>query len=611
LLRNDGKPKANNPNKKNEALMLTPIADYALLGNLRCAALVSRAGSIDWFCPDKFDAPACFAAILGRAEHGHWIIAPRDQQVTVQRHYQEDTLILETIFTTPSGKVKITDFMPLNVGCQIVRSIEGLTGKVAMFTRCVARFNYGEVPASLIQPAVDTITFNHDGGRLSLNAPDIPLTILNSGVSANFLVHKGERYSFVMAYANADSDLPVALEPDDAIKECADWWHQWLAQCDYSGRWEPLVKRSLITLKALTYEPSGGMVAAPTTSLPEVPGGEANYDYRYCWLRDAAFALKVLLNAGFKSEAEAWLGWLLKAVNQHDEPLHALYTIEGTVAGNEHELHWLPGYLDSRPVRSGNAASRQYQLDIRGELMEVFHLARSNGLNLSAEIWQLQCEILADLSEHWREPDTGIWEFRTIKDHLTHSKVLAWVAYDRCIRDAERFGFPAPMEKWCSERDAIRQDVLEHGIHPDGGFFTQRYGSPDVDASLLMIPLVGFVAADDPRMLATISEIEKDLCEHGLVRRYRTGDQANVEGLFLACCFWLADNYWLAGRKQDAEALFKRLLNLCNDVGLLAEEYDPQQQQFLGNFPQGLSHLALISTARLISEANADAVSLD
>lgn len=352
------------------------------------------------------------------------------------------------------------------------------------------------------------------------------------------------------------------------------------------------------------------MVAAPTTSIPEVPGGQANYDYRFCWIRDAAFALKVFLNEGFKQEACQWRDWLLKALAQHDEPLHALYTIDATVAPPEQELTWLSGFMQSKPVRAGNAASRQYQIDLRGELMEVLHLARSNGLELEDEIWQAQCDILADLKHHWHQPDAGMWEFRTLCEHLTHSKVLAWVAYDRSICDAERFDLPAPLAEWRQLRDEIRADVLERGLHPDG-YFTQTYGASEVDASLLMLPLVGFLPADDPRILATVAKIERDLCENGLIRRYRKGDQANVEGMFLPCCFWLVDNYWLAGRKRDAEILFQRLLGLTNDLGLLAEEYHLDTQQLMGNFPQGLSHLALISSARLLATDSEAEIRLD
>ncbi len=591
-----------------------PISDYALLGNLRCAALVSRQGSIDWFCPKKFDAPACFAALLGNDQHGCWSLAPRTDAVAIERHYRDGTMILETCFTTPTGMVKVTDLMPLADGCHLVRLVECVEGEVTMVTRCAPRFYYGKtLPEITRDEKTDSILFHATGHRLRLTASgeSITFTLADSAACASVTLTSGKQCTFILSFADRNESLTPPPDAHQALQECSNWWINWTERNHYQFRWGDAVKRSLITLKAMTYQPSGGMVAAPTTSLPEVPGGTANYDYRYCWLRDAAFAVKVLLNSGPKEEAADWLNWLLKAVSNHDEPVHALYTIDATIAGEEHELPWLPGYLDSRPVRAGNAASRQYQLDVRGELMEVFHLARRSDIPMSEDIWQLQCKILEELDERWGEPDTGIWEFRTIKDHLTHSKVMAWVAYDRCIRDAECFNLSAPLEHWRAQRDAIRADILKNGVDKTGGFFTQRYGSTEVDASLLMIPLVGFVSADDPRMLATLAAIERDLCEDGLVYRYRTGDQAGNEGVFLACCFWLADNYWLAGRKQEAVALFERLLSLCNDVGLLAEEYDLNTQQLLGNFPQGLSHLALISTARLMSTASEDEVSLD
>lgn len=588
--------------------MFSPIEDYALLSNLRCAALVSRAGSIDWLCLGAFDAPACFSALLGNEAHGRWQISPCANDAKIERQYQPDTLVLETSFHTETGIVRVTDAMPVGDECHIIREVECISGSMSMQMQCCPMFNFGQH-----QPHIDDsgrdIIFEWKDEQLRLRATT-PLTCGSGSAGAEFEIRQGEKICFVLSYLDPDQIVPPVPDVEAGLAQCALWWKNWISRCHYRGRWEEQVKRSLITLKALTFEPSGGMVAAPTTSLPEAPGGEANYDYRFCWLRDAAFALKVLLNEGYKEEACAWGEWLLKAVDQHDGHLHALYTIHATVAPEEQILDWLPGYQLSKPVRIGNAASQQYQLDVRGELIEVLHLARCNGLELHGDIWQLQCEILAELAEHWREPDRGIWEFRTICDHLTHSKVLAWVAYDRSIHDAEKYHLPAPLEDWRKQRDQLREDILSKGVDPAGGHFTQRYGHPDVDASLLMIPLVGFLPADDPRMLATIAKIETDLCSGGLVRRYRSGDQANIEGMFLACSFWLADVYWLAGRHEDAEALFTRLLELLNDVGLLAEEYDVETHQQLGNFPQGLSHLALISTARLITTGARDEVRL-
>ncbi|MDQ2075371.1 glycoside hydrolase family 15 protein [Marinimicrobium sp. ABcell2] len=593
--------------------MFRPIDDYALLSDLHSAALVSKAGSVDWFCPGRFDAPACFAALLGTAENGRWLIAPSSDEVSVERHYQPDTLVLETVFTTPAGKVRLTDVMPLSDNtCHLIRVVEGVSGKVPMRSLCVPRFTYGRDKPATESVSQGQVLFHCGDDQLLLTYEDATLSLDDEATAAHaeFEVAAGEQHCFALTYSHADEKLPEPPNAQQEISKCAQWWKDWISQCTYHGRWEEHVKRSLITLKAMTYEPGGGMVAAITTSLPEVPGGEANYDYRYCWIRDAAFALKVLLNAGYRKEACAWRDWLLEAVHQHDSHMHALYGIDGAVIDYENELDWLPGYADSKPVRSGNAASDQYQLDLRGELMEVLHLARDHGLDLSGDIWQLQCKILESLEEHWHKPDEGIWEFRTIHDHLTHSKVLSWTAFDLCIRDAEKHGLDGPIDHWKRIRKEIREDVLKHGVHAEGGYFTQRYGSDNVDASLLMIPLVEFLPADDPRMKATITAIEKELVSGGLVRRYRVGDQANEEGKFLPCCFWLVDNYWLMGRREEAEEMFKHLLSLCNDVGLLSEEWDPHNHQLLGNFPQGLSHLALISSARLIATGSPEAVTL-
>ncbi len=522
--------------------------------------------------------------------------------------------MLETCFETAAGRVRITDAMPVGSSSHIVRCVEGLSGKVDMRMRCAPRPDYGkhkpqvrETPEDLPGRAASRAVFLSDGQCLALSSDLEHLQVTEHEVAAEFTLEEGQKHWFILSCSCEEDDLPGTPDPWQALQECQQWWREWISKCQYRGRWEGAVRRSLITLKALIYAPSGAMVAAPTTSLPEVPGGSSNWDYRFCWIRDAAFALKVLLNAGYKEEVIAWRDWLEEAVAQQEQHLHALYTVDAKVAPEERELDWLPGYLDSRPVRANNAASDQYQLDLRGELVELLHLARQNGLQWKDEMWKIQCEMLEELEGQWRKPDPGIWEFRTMCEQMTHSKILSWVAYDLSIKDAREYGLPAPVEHWCKIRDEIRHDVLERGVDPEGGHFTQRYGAPDVDASLLLIPLVGFLPATDPRMKATVARIEQELCEEGLVRRYRTGDQANEEGMFIVCCFWLADNYWLAGRREEAEALFTRVLGLCNDVGLLAEEYDLRTRQLLGNFPQGLSHLGLISTARLIAlDSDAD-----
>lgn len=591
-----------------------PIEDYALLSDLRCAALVARDGSIDWFCPGRYDAPACFAALLGDRRHGYWQIAPVAPVVRCGRRYQPDTLVLETCFITATGELTVTDAMPAGGPNQLIRKLSCTRGELDVQIQCAPRFGYGRHRpriATASHQQGSQIDFGYDDSWLRLYSPHLPLHTDQDTAGAQTKLQAGDELTFVLSWANSRDGFAEPGDTDAALTDCAHEWRRWLAQSTYCGPWQAEVNRSLITLKALTYEPAGGMVAAPTTSLPEVIGGQANYDYRFCWLRDAAFALKVMLNAGYQQEAAAWCQWLCKAMHQHDNHLHALYTVDATEAPEEITLHWLPGYANSQPVRAGNAANHQYQLDVRGELIEILHLARGHGLVLDDDIWGLQCRILDSMRRRWREPDTGIWEFRTLCEHFTHSKVLAWVAYDRSIRDAERFGFDAPVNEWRRQRAEIRADILARGVHPDGGYFVQHYGSAEVDASLLMIPLVDFLPASDPRMQATLAVIEQTLLEDGLVRRYRVGDQANVEGTFLTCSFWLVDNYWLCGRRKEAVALFEQLLGLCNDVGLLAEEYDVNQRRLLGNFPQGLSHLALVSSARLMSTGDAGEVSLE
>ncbi|MEX0618006.1 MAG: glycoside hydrolase family 15 protein [Pseudohongiellaceae bacterium] len=584
------------------------IGDYALIGNLRTVALVSKTGSIDWFCPVKFDTSACFAALLGSEQNGQWLITPTEECES-ERFYLANTLVLETRFHGSAGSVSITDFMPLQ-GCSLIRIVRGLSGNLTMRMNCAPRFEYG-----LATPGIDAgkqVKFYHDDEQLLLSS-DISLTdkhLENDQLSIKFNVAGGDQHWFVLSHHECDRPDRLAWAADTdafaAQSQCVKWWEDWADKNSYDGRWGDVVMRSLITLKALTYQPSGAMVAAATTSLPEIPGGDANWDYRFCWLRDATLVLDVLLTCNYQSEATAWLDWLEDALRNHDGPLRTLYTIEGRIAGEEAILEQLPGYLNSRPVRVGNAASRQYQMDLRGELMDVLHVARNSGLKLQPGVWELQCRVLDHLEARWREPDAGFWEVRGPYRQLTLSKVMAWVAFDRSIQDARRFNLPAPIERWCQTRDEIRQQVLSHGVHSEHGYFTQQFDTEDLDASLLMIPLVGFLPATDRRMIKTVTAIEQQLCKNGFVYRY-SGElnRCNVEstgneGAFLLCSFWLADNYLLAGRHQDAEDLFERLLDLCNDVGLMAEQYDPVNRQFLGNFPQSLTHLGLINSARLI-----------
>ncbi len=572
-----------------------PIEDYALIGNLRCCALVSKAGSIDWYCPHKFDAPACFAALLGSKDNGRWLIAPQDKPVKVQRQYLKDTLILETTFSTAGGEVSLTDFMPVDCHNHIVRIVRGVSGTVRMRTECNPRFNYGKETPAMDQRR--TVVFSHEQGHLIL-AADVPVQAEDNAVAqAEFDIEAGQERSFVLSFTKEDRTARAPMV-NEALQSCLQWWREWSGSCGYDGPWRDEVIRSLITLKALIYEPTGGMVAAATTSLPEIPGGWANWDYRYCWLRDAALVLDVFLRRNRRREAIAWRDWLMDAASHPEAVLHSLYTIDGSEVDEEQELPWLAGYDGATPVRIGNGARTQFQIDLRGELLDVLHLARLSGLDAHDSIWELQCRLLAHLDQTWNKPDAGIWEFREDGLQLTHSKVLAWVAYDRTIKDAQANGLKGPLEHWKQMRETIREDILKNGVHPQGNYFTQQYGGTETDASLLQVSEMGFLPADDPRMLATVKKIEEDLLIDGLVYRYKTDDYR--EGAFLPCSLWLANNYQLSGRCQDAEKLFKKVLSLCNDVGLLSEEYDPVSQRLLGNFPQSFTHLELINTAELI-----------
>lgn len=571
-----------------------PISDYALVGNLRCCALISKAGSVDWFCPPKFDAPACFAALLGAPEHGRWSLAPRLSEVEITRRYLPETLVLETCFTTATGVVKVVDFMPVDGHCHLIRIVRGVSGKVAMVSACGPRFAYGQDLPEAHQQR--TVMFSHEQGNLIL-ASDTATTLLQHSAYAQFDIAAGEQKFFVLSFTNEDRTARAPIV-DDAEQSCIQWWREWVGRSDYQGRWRDTVLRSLITLKALTYEPTGAMVAAPTTSLPEIPGGDANWDYRYCWIRDAALVLDIFLRRNHQQEALAWLDWLLDVVYHPDSVLHPVYALDGAEVPPEWEISGLPGYRGARPVRAGNGARSQFQIDLRGELLDVFHLARKSGLEPADCVWDLQCQLLEHLDDTWQKPDAGIWEFRGDGLQLTHSKVLAWVAYDRSIKDAEAFGLPGPVGHWRKIRAQIHAEVLAEGVHPQHNYFTQSYGSEETDASLLLIPELGFLPATDPRMLATVKKIEQELCVDDLVYRYKTDGEP--EGVFLPCTFWLANNYMLAGRREDALRVFEKVVSLCNDVGLLAEEFDPRRQQFLGNFPQSFTHLELVNSAELI-----------
>jgi GH15 family glucan-1,4-alpha-glucosidase len=586
--------------------MPLPIEHYALIGDCHTAALVGSDGSIDWLCFPRFDSGACFAALLGTAEHGRWLIAPTGAVRRVSRRYTEGTLVLETDFETDTGSVRLIDFMPLSdQRWDVVRVVEGLTGSVTLRMELIVRFDYGSiVPWARREGDVLTMTAGPD--TLALTA-SVPIEGENLKTVAQFAVTAGTRETFALNYHASHHAGLAAVNVAQTLADTQSRWREWSARCKYQGAWRGAVVRSLITLKALIYEPSGGIVAAPTTSLPEQPGGVRNWDYRYCWLRDATFTLDALLLAGYVKEATDWREWLLRAVAGSPQDLQILYGVTGIRRLDETELPWLPGYQGAAPVRVGNAAAKQLQLDVYGELMDTLHLARVSGLDTDLPAWRVQVAVLEFLASIWQQPDDGMWEMRGQRRHFTHSKVMAWVAFDRCIKDAEQGGLDAPIERWRQIRSAIHAEVCAQGFDAALNSFVQSYGSQRLDASLLLMAQVGFLPADDPRVLGTVAAIEHRLLVDGLVLRYSTEGGVDAlpsgEGAFLPCSFWLADCYLLMGRRAEGEALFERLLGLCNDVGLLAEEYDPRARRMLGNFPQALTHMALLNTARLAAQS--------
>jgi GH15 family glucan-1,4-alpha-glucosidase len=582
------------------ATMTRRIDDYALIGDCETAALVGRDGSIDWLCLPRFDSPACFAALLGTPEHGRWLLAPARPPRAVRRRYRDSTLVLETEFETDEGTVAVIDCMPPRTDVpDVFRLVEGRRGQVAMRLELIIRFDYGSsIP--WVRRIPDGITAVSGPNLVWLKTP-VALRGEDFRTVAEFTVTAGERVPFTLFWQPSHL-RPIAVEEDEKTVELtAGWWRAWSDRCTYQGAYRDAVVRSLITLKALTYRPTGGLVAAPTTSLPEHLGGVRNWDYRFCWLRDATFTLYALMTGGYKEEARAWREWLLRAVAGKPSQAQILYGIAGERLLPEWELSWLPGFGGSVPVRVGNAASDQFQLDVYGEVMDSLHCARRLGLDAGEDAWHVQRVLVDFVRSTWTQPDEGIWEVRGPRRHFTHSKVMAWVALDRAVKAVERFGLSGPVEAWRSTRAAIHAEVCGRGFDARRNAFVQHYDSPDLDASLLMIPLVGFLRPDDPRVRGTVAAIQKELCHEGFVLRYRT--QPDVDGLpagegaFLPCTFWLADNLALQGRWDEARGLFERLLEVRNDVGLLAEEYDPRARAFLGNFPQAISHTALINTA--------------
>jgi len=583
------------------------IEDYGLIGDCETAALVGRDGSIDWLCWPGFDSDACFAALLGTRRNGRWLIEPAEQVTKSSRRYWDNTLILETRFETANGVVALIDFMPPRGNASdIVRLVRGVTGTVKLQMQLVIRFGFGvDVPWVRRTP---------DDALLAISGPDMivlrtPIETRGEDLTTvgNFEVSEGETIPFVLTYGPSHLPLPKPINPAKALQDTEDFWTEWCSRCTYDGDYRDLVMRSLITLKALTYGPTGGIVAAPTASLPEKIGGSRNWDYRFCWLRDATFTLLALINSGYTEEALAWHNWLLRAAAGAPANMQIMYGIMGQRRLLEWEAGWLPGYEGSRPVRVGNAAHAQLQLDVYGELIDAFHQWRMAALELDKGSWALECAVLEHLAEVWDLPDHGIWERRGDPRHYVSSKVLSWVAFDRGIKSAERFGFKAPLDRWRALRDAICRDVCEKGFDKEQNAFVESYGSQLLDASILLLPAVGFLPASDPRVRGTIAAIERDLMWDGFVLRHDprevSEEKPPIEGAFLACSLWLADAHVLAGDLAKAQVLFDRVVAVANDLGLLAEEFDPGVGRQTGNFPQALTHIALINTAHNLSDA--------
>jgi GH15 family glucan-1,4-alpha-glucosidase len=587
--------------------MSARIEDYALIGDCESAALVGRDGSLDWLCWPRFDSPACFAALLGRAEHGRWLVAPAEPVTRTSRAYRTDTLVLETRFETAGGAVLLTDFMPLRgTNSDVIRRVTGLRGRVPMRTELTIRFDYGKT--------VPWVSRLEDGGLRAIAGPHMLVlkteaALRGEGLSTvgNFEIVAGEKTDFTLTYGPSHLPPPAPIAPDQALVDTEAFWRDWVSRCTVRGAWSEAVRRSLITLKALTYRPTGGIVAAATTSLPERIGGARNWDYRFCWLRDATFALLALMGGGYYEEARDWRDWLVRAVAGSPSQMQIMYGLAGERDLTERVLPWLPGYENSKPVRVGNAASEQLQLDVFGELADALHTARLGALAPSEAAWRLERALTGHLERVWSLPDEGIWEVRGQRRCFTHSKVMAWVAFDRAVKAVEGFGLAGPVERWRTLRAHIHDEVCRRGYDPARGSFVQSYGARALDASLLLMPLVGFLPATDPRVRGTVEAIQRHLSMDGLLLRYNAAASDDGlppgEGAFLACSFWLADNLVLQGRRDEAHALFERLLALRNDVGLLAEEYDPCAGRMLGNFPQAFSHVALVNTALNLTRA--------
>ena len=582
------------------------IEDYALIGDLQTAALVGKDGSIDWLCLPRFDSGACFAALLGEEKHGCWRIAPAGEVRNTSRRYREGTLVLETDFETDEGAVRVVDCMLVRKGAPVVvRLVEGLRGTVPMRMQLVVRPDYGST-VPWVDEAVEGLTFLAGPNALYLRTP-VETRGEDFTTVGEFSVREDERVPFTLAWGSSHEPAPPAIDPLWAVSATGSWWGSWSSRCGYTGRWHEEVLRSLITLKALTYEPTGGIVAAPTTSLPEGIGGERNWDYRFCWLRDASLTLEALMIGGYGDEARAFAGWLLRATAGHPAQANIMYGIAGERLLPEQELTWLPGYEKSSPVRIGNAASEQFQLDVYGEMMDAGHIGRQVTGQVNEARWERECALLEFLETAWHEPDDGIWEVRGPRRHFTHSKVMAWVAFDRAVQAVDRFGAKGPVERWRKICTEIHDEVCREAYDPERKTFTQYYGSKELDAAVLQIPMVGFLPPSDERVHDTVDAIQRELTRDGFVHRYSTEARGSVDGLaggegaFLPCSFWLINNLALIGRTEEAEKMFARVLSVANDLGLFAEEYDADGGRLVGNFPQAFTHLALVRTAATLS----------
>jgi len=580
-----------------------PIAEHAFLSNQRSAALVDRQGCIDWACLPRFDAAACFAALLGTPQHGHWTIAPQGGLRRTTQHYLRDSMVAVTEFDSEDGRVRLFDFMPLSRPEAIIRIVEGIQGSVPMQLECAARLEYGAQPPRL-EPCDFGWRMHGETQLLQLAAP-IAVSADAGTLAARFRIDAGARAGFVLLHPDAtEHALPA---PERALRDCIHYWQHWATRCTYDGPYRDNVVRSLLTLKAMIYAPTGAILAAPTLGLPEALGGERNWDYRYCWIRDASFMLYALLGNGYLAEARQWRDCLVRMTDSYPEQLRPLYRIDGGPCYGEWAAPWLPGYRDSRPVRIGNDAAGQVQLDTYGELMDVLYVAQESGLDVPEEAWETQLRLMADLSRRWQQPDNGIWEVRGPPRHFVHSKAMAWVAFDRAIAKARRLNRPAPLAHWQAQREAIRDEIYRHGFDARRGCFRQHYATDELDASLLLLPLLGFIAADHPHMRGTVAAIRRELgTPDGLLRRYRSSSAVDglegEEGAFLPCAFWLVDCLALDGQLDEAQALFETLLRRGSPLGLYSEEWDSERGEMLGNFPQSLTHVGLINSARILSD---------